>query len=243
MSDAKFNFRITAFTPETIPMSRLAEYLAQYAALMGSNAHVHFNGLRKGSTVMCGRVERDDVPKVEQRLQLASRADAPPDLVRIRNTINAYLREDNAEGAIRRDGGAQIITFPGRKQPLPERIGPIKEAGQLEGEIVRVGGKDRTKHALLIGPGGEEYKLTTTSRDMAKELGKCLFTSVRVNGTGTWFRNEEFQWELDSFTVQDFEPLSERTLIEALDGLRQIEGGEWAQMPDPLGKWRELRRN
>ena len=209
MDDTKFNFRITAYTPETIPMSRLAEYMSQYAALMGSNTHVHFDKLKKGSTVLCARVEHEGVPKVEQRLQQAGRDDATADVARSYNTINGYLRVDNAQGSIKREGGAQIIKFPGCKQPLPQRIGPIKEAGQLEGEIVRVGGKDRTIHALLIGPDGEEYKLTTTSRDMAKELGKHLFSAVRVNGTGTWFRNEEGQWELEGFTVQDFEPLCE----------------------------------
>jgi len=243
MDDTKFNFRITAYTPETIPMSRLAEYMTQYAALMGSNAHVHFEKLKKGSTVLCARVEHEDVPKVEQRLQQAGHPDAPADIARSYNIINGYLRVDNAEGAVKREGGAQIIKFPGCKQPLPQRIGPIKEAGQLEGEIVRVGGKDRTIHALLIGPDGQDYKLMTTSRDMAKELGKHLFTAVRVNGTGTWFRDEEGQWELDSFTVQDFEPLSGRTLIEALAGLREIEGSEWERMADPLAKLRELRRN
>lgn len=243
MDATKFNFRITAYTPETIPMSRLAEYMTQYAALMGSDAHVHFEKLKKGSTVLCARVEHEDVLKVEQRIQQAGHADAPADVVRIYNTINSYLRADNAEGSVKREGGAQIIKFPGYKQPLPPRIGPIKEAGHLEGEIVRIGGKDRTIHALLIALDGEEYKLTTTSRDMAKDLGKHLFTAVRVNGTGTWYRNEEGQWELDSFTVQDFEPLSDRTLIEALAGLREIDDSEWKKMADPLAKWRDLRRN
>ena len=243
MDSAKFNFRITAYTPETIPMSRLAEYMGQYAALMGSDLHVHFDKLKKGSTVLCARVENEDVPKVENRLHRAGSDDAPADIVRIYNTINSYLRADNAQGSVKKEGGAQLIKFPGCKQPLPQRIGPIKEAGHLEGEIVRVGGKDRTIHALLIGPDGEEYKLTTTSRDMAKELGRHLFTAVRVNGTGTWARNEAGQWELEGFLVQDFEPLNDRTLIEALAGLREIEGSEWEQTTDPLAKWRALRRD
>jgi len=242
MDDTRFNFRITAYTPATIPMRRLAEYMAQYAALMGSDAHVHFDKLKKGSTVLCARVEHEDVPKVEQRLQQVGHADAPADVVRIYNNINAYLRADNAEGTVKREGGAQIIKFPGYKQPLPQRIGPVKEVGHLEGEIVRVGGRDRTIHALLLGPDGEEHKLTTTSRDMAKELGKHLFTAVRVNGTGTWFRNEVGQWDLEGFLVQDVEPLSERSLIEALAGLREAEGSEWEKMADPLATWRELRQ-
>ncbi len=224
-------------------MGRLAAYMAQYAALMGEDLHVHFDRLKKGSTVLCARVEQEDVPKVEQRLLQIVQGSAPPEIMRTFSTINSYLRADAAEGYVRKERGAQIIKFPGCKQQLPQRIGPIKEAGCLEGEIVRIGGKDRTIHALLIGPGGEEYKLSTTSRDMAKELGKHLFTTVRVNGTGTWFRNEEGLWELDNFAVQDFVPLSDQTLIEALAGLREVDGSEWGRMMDPLAKWRLLRRN
>lgn len=36
------DFSIDVFSPETIPMSRLAEYLYELAALYGSQAFVHF---------------------------------------------------------------------------------------------------------------------------------------------------------------------------------------------------------
>lgn len=243
MDGAKFNFRITAYTPETIPMGRLAEYMALYAALMGSDAHVHFEKLTSGSTVLRARVEDEDIPKVENRLHLVGGTDAPADIVKTYDEINNLLRKDHAEGTVKRVGGGQVIKFPGYKLPLPQIIGPIKEAGYLEGEIVRVGGRDRTIHIQLLGPDGETYNLTTTSRDTAKELGKLLFAAVRVNGTGTWTRNENGQWELGQFAIQDFEPISDRTLIEALAGLREVEGSDWEKVNDPLAKWRELRRD
>ena len=243
MDATKFTFRIKAYTPETIPMARLAEYLAQYAALMGNQSSVHFDGLRKGSTILCSRVEEAEVPKVEVRLRSASEAEASADVAKVVESINRMLREDNADGYIRREKGAKIIAFPGIKQPIPERIGPIREAGRLEGRLVKVGGKDRTIHALLIAPDGEQYRLVTTSIDTAKDLGRHLYTNIRVSGTGTWFRDENRQWVLDQFFVQDFESSNEQSLIEAITGLRAVEGSGWGAMEDPLSELKRFRQD
>lgn len=237
-----FDLRITAYTPATIPMDRLARYMLEFAALMGSSERVHFGKLRKGSTHVIAHVDRDDVQRVSERLALAHRADAPSDMLRSIRNINALLREDGARGTLKR-GTAQIFKFPGVDEQIPKRIGPIREAGVLDGEIVRVGGKDRTIHIQLVGPDGQDYKLVTTSRDVAKSMANHLFCPVRVTGTGTWSRNEEAVWELESFSVQGFEPIEERSLIEAVAALQAVEGSDWKRMEDPLSAWQKLRSN
>lgn len=236
----EFDFRISAYTPETMPMDRLARYMGELSVLMGSAAHVHFAGLRKGSTRLLVRVEPEDAPKVSARLALAKRSDAPADLVRIVHSVNALLREDGASGWLHQ-GAARIYVFPGIKEAIPKRLGPIKEAGVLDGEIVRVGGKDKTIHILLIGPDEQEYKLWTNSRELAKSLANHLYNPVRVTGTGSWSRSEEGKWELDSFNVHGFSPIEERSLIEAFAALQAVEGSKWKPMDDPLAAWHELR--
>lgn len=236
----EFDLRITAYTPSTIPMDRLARYMGELAILMGSAPHVHFAKLRGGSTRLCVRVEPWDAPKVRERIALANSSDPPADVVKTVRNINSMLREDGATGFLNQ-GTARIYTFPGVKEPIPARIGPIKGSGVLDGEIVRVGGKDRTIHVLLVGPDGQEYKLVTTSRDMAKSMANHLYSSVRVTGTGAWTRNEEGKWELENFAVQDFEPIEDRTLIEAFAALQAVEGSEWKKMEDPLAAWQQLR--
>lgn len=242
MDDELFTLRITAYTPETIPMNRLAEYMLHFAALMGSETHVHFKGLRKGSTVLCAKVEQEDIPKVGERLAKVTVSDAPADVVRPFNAINGLLRADNARATLKH-GTAQIIKFPGCDTPIAQRIGPVKEAGQLEGVVISVGGKDSTKHIRLTSHDGEECKLTTRSVELAKQLGNHLFSPVRVTGTGTWYRNEDGKWELENFIVQNCEPLEERSLIEAVAALRDVDGDGWKALPDPLATWRDLRRN
>lgn len=242
MEDGLFKLRITAYSPDTIPMNRLAEYMLQVAALMGSEAHVHFNGLNKGSTILCVKVEQEDVPKVSERLTMANNVDAPADVARPFRALNDLLRMDKARATLKH-GSAQIIKFPGCDTPVIQRIGPVKEAGQLEGTVISVGGKDSTKHIRMQGHDGEEYKLTTRSLELAKDLGSNLFSPVRVNGMGTWYRNADGQWELENFIVQSCEPLEDASLIEAVAALRDIDGDDWKRLPDPLAAWHELRRN
>lgn len=242
MDNDIFNLRITAFTPETIPMSRLAEYMLQFASLLGSETHVHFKGLKKGSTVLRARVEQEDIPKVGERLAKVNSNEAPTDITRHIKALNDLLRADNAKATLKR-GRAQIIKFPGCEMPVVQRIGPVKEYGELEGMVISVGGKDNTKHIRLIGHDGEQYKLTTSSIELAKELGNNLFGHVRVTGMGTWYRNEDGAWELDNFITQSCEPQEDNSLIEAVAALRDVEGDDWKTLPDPLAAWRELRRN
>lgn len=242
MDDNLFKLRITAYSPETIPMNRLAEYMLQVAALMGSEAHVHFKGLKKGSTVLCVKVEQEDVPKVSERLARANTPDAPADVLRPFKALNDLLRADKARATLKH-GAAQIIKFPGYDMPAIQRIGPVKEAGQLEGIVISVGGKDSTKHIRMLGHSGDDYKLTTRNLELAKELGNNLFGPVRVNGMGTWYRNEDGQWELENFIVQSCEPLEDTSLIEAVAALRDMEDDDWNKLPDPLAAWHELRRS
>ena len=43
-----YEFYIDAFTPETVPMARLAGYMADFAELLGHREHVHFGKLKQG---------------------------------------------------------------------------------------------------------------------------------------------------------------------------------------------------
>ena len=48
----EYRFTIDAYSPETLPMSRLAEYMAEVARLLGKVDQVHFVRLEPGSTVL-----------------------------------------------------------------------------------------------------------------------------------------------------------------------------------------------
>lgn len=239
---ARFRLRVTAYTPDSIPLARLAEYMEGLAALMGSQAQVHFGGLTKGSTVINAQVEPESVQRVESRLRNARTPNAPRDAVKALTRLEALMRQDNARGTLSL-GGERLIKFLGIDAVVVERVGPIREATSIQGQVMRVGGKDRTLHALLVSQDGEEYKVTTTSREQAKAVAAHLFTVIRASGTGVWYRSDTGIWELDELRLEAFEPVSERTLEEAVAELRLIGDNGWAGVADPLAVLRDMRRH
>src|SRR4051812_13804049 len=96
-----FQFKIGAYSPESMPLERLAQYMAELAALLGERTAVHFHRLVKGSTVVSTKVDREAVPKVRDRMASVRSADAATDAMRAYNSLNRLLRDDNATGVLR----------------------------------------------------------------------------------------------------------------------------------------------
>jgi hypothetical protein len=67
-ADWDFALRIRGVTPQRLPMTRLAEYLKQFAELHGSERDVHFAGIVKGSAVLRAAVEIEAHIEVSKRL-------------------------------------------------------------------------------------------------------------------------------------------------------------------------------
>lgn len=240
MSAQTYDFRIDAWKPDTLPMSRLADYLGKLAVLFGNKEHVHFMKVRKGSAVPEILVDEPAVPKVSARLKLANSADAPEDLVKVSRDINRMLRDDNATGTLRLKGGAKIIDFPGKKTPLAEEA-VVFEFGELDGVVIKVGGKDETVPILLEGEDGGYYRCNT-DRETARKLAPYIFGQmVRIAGRGKWRRTEERVWELESFDIKTFELLDETPLVDVITTMRAIEGSSWNALDDPQAELKRIR--
>lgn len=239
----EYRFHIDAYSPDTMPMSRLAEYLTALAELLGEAERVHFVALEPGSTTVVHRVEPEAAPKVRQRLSGARRGE--PDSRKVVVLLNRMLRDDNAVGDLsvkdEDQESAQVIRFPGREQVMPEEIGPFNQHTELEGVLVRIGGKDETAHALLQAPEGRTWPCELT-HEMARGMAHHLYGDpLRVTGTGRWRRDREGNWELVSLKVEAFAPLSGEALADAIKRLRAIEGNAWRDESDPLAAVQRLR--
>jgi hypothetical protein len=220
--DAEYRFKIDAFTPDTIPMARLAEYMAELAVLLGETASVHFRRVEEGSTILVQQIEREAVPKVQHRTTSVRRGDGPQDAMRAFKGLNKLLREDNAVGELTQQGQstATILHFPGRLL-IDEKFTSIQQHGSIDGIINRIGGKDETVHITLESE-GKQHSGCYTSRAIAKELGHLLFEPVRLFGRGRWSRDEDGNWTLEHFKVESFEALSSAPLSTALAELRNV---------------------
>lgn len=233
MADTEeFRLKIEAYTPETMPMERLAEYLAELAKMLGESASVHFVKLETGSTSLVHNIEREAIPKVKERTSAIRRGIGPRDAVRAYKKINRMLRDDNGSAVWNRHLSGQVITspsitadsnvivFPGRDE-VEEKFAPIRQRGSVDGEIIRVGGSQRLIPITLQSE-KQEIAGCWAERSVAKELARRLFEPVRLFGTGRWNRNEDGEWCLDIFKIESFQPLRDISLSAALIELRTI---------------------
>jgi hypothetical protein len=238
MDDDEYEFWLDAYSPETIPMERLAKYMAALAKMLGHGSSVHFNRLESGSTVNVMRVQREDAPKVYDRVERIAKGEASNDAVAAFDELNVLLRDDSAIGRLSRKqpdavNAALVLSFPGRDMPKQPTYGPFTETAVVEGELVRIGGKDKSAHAQIVDPEGVTWS-GEMSRDLASRMAVYLYKGsvLRVTGDARWERREDGSWKLNGFKILDFEVLQDDTLEAATERLRSLRKTDWDSVDD-----------
>jgi hypothetical protein len=239
----EYKFRIDAYTPATMPMSRLAEYMQDLAALLGEKEHVHFVRLDPGSTVLVQQIDRESVPRVHARVSAinVTEGEGPEDALRAFKALDRRLAEDNATGHLCTGDGAEIIRFPGCEKAKPLTFGAFTQPGSLDGLLIKIGGKDETVPAHIQE--GDTVYICNATREMARRLAPHLFAAtLRVHGNGRWERDAEGNWNLKRFNIAEFEVLEDAPLSEVVARLRQVQGCGWKEIDDPYTELQHLRQ-
>ncbi len=235
----EYRFKIDVYSPETMPMARLAEYLRDLAVLFGEEQNVHLIRIEKGSAVPLMLVDLEAEPKVRERVQAVRQHSGPGEAQRAAAQIDERLRTDNAKAAILDPSGAKILTFPGRDLNKLLEYGPFNQPGTFDGIPIRIGGEQDSVPVHLEGR--DQIYICWAKRSLAKEIAQYLFTTaIRVEGTGRWTRHRDGEWKLVTFTIRDYTPLPDVSLRESINKLRLIPA-EWKQMDDPLGELMRIR--
>ena len=218
----EYRFKIDAFSPETMPMARLAEYVRDLAALFGEENSVHLIKIESGSTMPVILVEWEAEPKVRVRLRDVRNKEGPPEAMKAATEIDKRLEKDNAKGTIIDPVGANLIKFPGRDRAEQLQYGPFNQQGSLDGVLIGVGGRRDPVPVHLEDRNGELY-ICNASRNIARKIAPHIFGSLlRVNGLGRWHRDPDGKWIMDRFTIAGFDELRESQLRQIVDKLRQI---------------------
>ena len=223
LKSAEYRFAIDAYTPETMPMARLAEYMAHLAQVLGEPASVHFVRLEPGSTALVHRIEREAIPKVRTRANAIRTGEAPRDAIRAYHTINKMLRDDNGVGRLTEGKREIVLHFPGRDD-AEEKYPSVRQQGSLDGRVMRVGGLEPQSVPLLLQSEEEIVAGCHTNRAVAKQLAQKLFEYVRLYGIGKWQRDAEGVWSLVDFSVTNFEVLRDDPFSSALSKIREVSG-------------------
>jgi hypothetical protein len=234
-----YELYIDAFKPQTIPMARLAEYMAAFAELLGHREHVHFKGLKAGSLSVAAAVDEIAQPKVDRQIEEVRYSEGSSRARKAFRAIDDKLAEDNAVGRIIR-GNTNLIEFPGKTRAVDKKIGPVEQMGVLDGEVIQIGGRDETINIHIKS--GDQIHFCVTSEAIARRLAPYIFgVTIRVRGNSTWARQESGGWILKRFEITDFEVLDETPLTHLFAGLRERlippEGGRM----NPVDLMRQLR--
>lgn len=233
---SEYRFEIDAFTPDTIPMARLAEYMTEVAALLGEAKSVHFVRVVGGSTVLISRVEADAVPKVRDRVERQQRGEGDKTSAATVHRLNEMLRADNGRARLT-ENKTEIIVFPGRDLEKPERYPSFSQEGTLDGVVIRLGGRSDPVPVWVQATSDSTLKCAAY-RSVARRLATHIFErEVRLTGTGRWQIDEFGNWLLMGFHIADFIVLDDEPLTSLVDNLRKIPGAEWENVGDP---WADL---
>lgn len=236
----EYKFKIDAYTPDTMPMERLAEYMATLAKLLGEPSRVHFRRLEKGSTVLVQQIENEAVPKVQARIDRIKKGAATVEEENPYSAMNEMLREDNAVGLLLRGQRGTLLKFPGREAEAPLEYGGFNQEGTIDGIPIRVGGRNEIV-PITIQDEDQEFSCEA-HRGIAKSIADHLFTTpLRLLGRGRWHRDKNGEWILDNFRISGFVILKDTPLSEVVTELRAVEGKGWTNLKDPLGELRKLR--
>lgn len=223
----EYRLKIDAYSPDTMPMARLAEYMAELATFLGERDAVHFRRVTRGSTVLNAKVDREAVPKIRDRVATVCAGDAAGETLRAFNSLNKLLRNDNATAVLRdNEPRGIVVRFPGR-DTAEEKFASVRQQGSLDGIVTGIRGKDETIHITLLVD-GQQVTGCETNRTIAKQLGAKFYEPVRLFGRGRWGRDADGMWSLLHFKIESFESLQDEPLASALVSLRQIPT-EWGE--------------
>lgn len=232
----KYVFRIVGkHTVATLPMERLAGYLAELARLLGSPEKVHFVQLVERSVGVVHEAEMDAELSINARVSsLSTEAPHPVSFAAFRE-INRLLKVDQSEAEFYEDGRRGIILeFPGAKMPQAVELRGIQQAGKLDGVVVRIGSKSVSSGSkkdsvpLLVRLGGQRFANCIASRALVKKLAPYFSEGeIRFYGTGRWNRDDTGNWTLDRFEIENFEPLEDTPLSKVVSELRALSATAW----------------
>lgn len=218
-----YALKIAGTTPTTMSMERVAEYMLEMARLMGGREGVHLKEVVKGSVVLRAVADVDVAEQVSKRLTLIAAGDGPRDALAAAAKINEMLGRDNTTAKLEAPSGAVIIPFPGKKPAETSAV--VSEESQIDGRVIKIGGRDNTIPLLLLGENGEEYRCTVRGESLAKAISAHYFGgTIRVYGRGKWKRTQDGKWLLEELMVSDFQELSDdwdaamQTMLVAASG-------------------------
>jgi hypothetical protein len=236
-ADPEIHWILEGKSPDQIPMARLAEYMQQFAVMLGEVDDVRFVRVDKACTQLVAKVRMGRAAqRVQSRVYAVRDRRAPAPAMNAYRRLGYMVREDKGTARVT-FGSAAILRFTSGEAQSAETISIVDQTtvvGRLYALIEEPNG---TVKARIRPQNGDKYISCTADGAVAKDLGKYFMDAVRLFGRGNWTRTENEEWVCDNLHILKVDPVKEVSLREAINALRAIEA-HWPD--DPLGDWAEM---
>lgn len=240
-----FALKIRGITPRGLPLARMAEYLKEFASLLGEEGKPVFAGIVAGSVIIRAR-ETTSVPPalIRTRMKLA-RSDREAPGGRNYARLNELMAGDAASGIVLDRDENTVIELPGRQVAAPApREYTMFDTGFIDGVVVGITGVDETVHIRIQELSGATHSIDLRDLSRAREVAQHFRAgTLRVHVHGTWKRLADGSWVPFAVHFDRFEILDEGSAREVFDALAAIPGNGWADVADPDDLWRSMRAN
>ncbi len=249
MAHNAYRFTIKDVKPQELPIAELIGFLEDLAAMFAdAQRWLHLVGIEEGSTNFMLTTDPAGATHLENQVRHLKSGGARKEARDGQRRVAERLGRLGTRGTLHKARGTAphtrwqpLLDVPGTRADAPaaqERpIGPIRDEGTIDGQVIRVGGQQDPCSAQIKVSAGTVVPCAV-SRALAVELGCHLFQRIRAFGTGDWLRYPGGTWEQKSFTITRFVVLDDTPLLEVVEKLQALGGGDWADDPDP---WETLR--
>jgi hypothetical protein len=237
----ELSFVIPGYTPETMPLDRLIDYLQQMSVVLGDPKNLHLVEIRKSSVAPVLHAPKAIALEARDRAHRVERGDGTKRQTEAYNRIRQMVRRDaigdkySGRSALLKSANKVILEIPA----APEDHGVIEGIRQyttIDGQLIKVGGAGDNASLQLQVLDGNILSGFTASRNLTKELAPLIYESVRLMGIGQWCRSSDGKWHLERMLVQSYEKLEDEDATITLEKLRGVKV-EW-----PNDFWAEILR-
>lgn len=216
----ELSFVIPGYTPDTMPLNRLLDYLQQISLVLGSPEKLHLVAVRESS---CAPVFHTDIATalaVKERAHRVQRGDGTKRQIDSLNQIRRMLREDGISKRPALLRSTKSIFLQIDAAPTEMTLSGIRQSSSVDGALIKIGGAGENASIQLQDLDGKIISGFTAKRSIAKDLAHHMWDPVRLHGVGQWGRDSEGDWSLERMQVNSFELLEDESLAVTLGKLR-----------------------
>ncbi|MEO0426710.1 MAG: hypothetical protein AAF160_04620 [Pseudomonadota bacterium] len=208
--------------PRDLPLERMAEYMREFARMLGEPERVLFSGVKEGSVCIAARARLGyGLGPAANRTVSIGRGEGSAESRRAYEKISEMAAADNRRARVQRRH-AVLLHFPTGAHANKDRL-RVRNRGHVTGQLSGLLEDTATNIRARLRPlDGGALIYCEASYAIGDKLGAHFRKVVRIFGPGWWERKADGTWVCKNIEAESFEPVENieiRSLIDRLRGL------------------------